>query len=128
MRYPIEEYVFRLDDEDWTIGYEDRIIRLRDSVGLRYLAALVRQPGEAVEPGQLRATVRRQRPIRRGRRRTTPGGTEQDRVAVTKGIRAALAQIAAAHPALGAHLEATIRCGYLCRYVPDPRRPIRWIG
>jgi tetratricopeptide (TPR) repeat protein len=48
------------------------------------------------------------------------------RVTVTKGIGAVLARIAAAHPALGAHLRATVRRGYVCAYVPDPRHPIVW--
>ena len=29
-------------------------------------------------------------------------------------------------PALGAHLEATIRTGTYCAYVPDPRVPVAW--
>jgi len=34
--------------------------------------------------------------------------------------------IAASHPELGAHLHATVRRGYFCSYVPDPRHPIEW--
>src|SRR5439155_7478706 len=55
----------------------------------------------------------------------TPSGA---RLAVTKGPGAALKRIAAAHPELGAHLAATVRRGYLCAYVPDPRHPIVWEG
>jgi tetratricopeptide (TPR) repeat protein len=51
---------------------------------------------------------------------------ERARVAVTKGLTAALARIRATHPALGAHLQATIKRGYVCAYVPDPRHPIEW--
>ncbi len=53
---------------------------------------------------------------------------ERARVTVTKGIGAAIARIAAVHPALGAHLRATVRRGYFCAYVPDPRQPIVWEG
>jgi hypothetical protein len=53
---------------------------------------------------------------------------ERARLVVTKGISAALARINAASPALGQHLLATVRRGYLCAYVPDPRHPIRWEG
>jgi len=37
-----------------------------------------------------------------------------------------MARIAEGDPALGAHLDATIRTGTFCSYVPDPRAPIRW--
>jgi hypothetical protein len=50
---------------------------------------------------------------------------ERARLAVTKRIGNALERITAEHPALGAHLQATVRRDYICVYVPDPRRPIR---
>jgi hypothetical protein len=59
-----------------------------------------------------------------GRRSGTHG--ERARVAVTKGIGTALARIKLEHPSLAAHLGATIRRGYFCVYVPDPRHPIEW--
>jgi hypothetical protein len=49
-------------------------------------------------------------------------------VTATKGIKAALGKIAASHPELGAHLQATVKRGYLCSYNPDPRHPIAWQG
>ncbi len=52
--------------------------------------------------------------------------SERARIAVTKAIKAALAKIAERHPELGAHLSATIRRGYSCSYVPDPRVPVEW--
>ena len=51
---------------------------------------------------------------------------ERARITVTKGIKTALDRICAAHPRLGRHLAGTIRRGYLCLYLPDPRLPIRW--
>jgi hypothetical protein len=51
---------------------------------------------------------------------------ERARIAVTKAIGASLARIAERHPELGAHLSATIRRGWLCAYVPDPRIPVEW--
>jgi len=30
------------------------------------------------------------------------------------------------HPDLGRHLRATVRRGYYCVYLPDPRTPIAW--
>jgi tetratricopeptide (TPR) repeat protein len=51
---------------------------------------------------------------------------ERARLAATKGIKVALDKIAASHSELGAHLRATVRRGYFCCYVPDPRHPIEW--
>jgi hypothetical protein len=62
----------------------------------------------------------------RGGRASSHG--ERARIAVTKGVKAAVSRIATVHPALGRHLTATVRCGYFCVYLPDPRRPIRWAG
>jgi hypothetical protein len=60
----------------------------------------------------------------RGRRAASH--SERARVAVTKAIKAALEKIAERHPELGAHLSATIRRGYACAYVPDPRIRVDW--
>lgn len=51
---------------------------------------------------------------------------ERARLSVTKAIGSALAKITERHPDLGAHLSATIRRGYRCAYVPDPRIPVEW--
>lgn len=40
------EHIFRREGEYWTIRYNGTIIRLRDTKGLRYLAHLLRHPGE----------------------------------------------------------------------------------
>jgi len=53
---------------------------------------------------------------------------ERARLTVTKGIKAALQRIRAAHPALSNHLATTIKRGYFCSYTPDPHRPIHWLG
>ena len=128
MRRHTDEGVFRLDGEYWTIVYERQTVRLRDTSGLRYLAALLRRPGEPVHSTELRVTARPRAATQRNRHRSPSENVERDRLAVAKGIRTALARIGATHPALGMHLEATVRCGNLCRYVPDPRHPIRWAG
>jgi hypothetical protein len=60
----------------------------------------------------------------RGRRAASHA--ERARVAVTKAIKAAVDKISDRHPELGAHLSATIRRGYLCVYVPDPRISSDW--
>lgn len=125
MRESREHNVFRREGEIWTIVFDGTTVRLRDSRGLRYLAVLLRRPGEQIPSVELQTVGGSARSAKRARLKPTP---EQARLAVTKGIKTALERIATAHPELGVHLEATIRRGYLCRYLPDPRRPIVWEG
>jgi hypothetical protein len=120
----VEQQVFRRDGNYWTVCFGGRTVRLPDSNGLRYLALLLRRPGEAVHVVDLRAAARMR--TREPRRRASVHTVEPARVAVTKSIKRALGVITAEHPALAAHLEATVRRGYLCRYAPDPRHPITW--
>ncbi len=53
-----------------------------------------------------------------GRSRRAASNVNRVRVAVTRRIRAAIAQIEKHHPPLGAHLAATIHTGYFCSYGP----------
>lgn len=62
--------------------------------------------------------------LHRGRRAASHA--ERARLNATRAIRAAIANLAAANPALGRHLEATVRTGRYCSYTPDPRAPIAW--
>jgi eukaryotic-like serine/threonine-protein kinase len=55
-----------------------------------------------------------------GRRRREGSSAERARVSVTRAIRAAMARITEHSPALGEHLERTIRTGTFCSYDPDP--------
>jgi hypothetical protein len=61
-----------------------------------------------------------------GRDRRAASAAERARINVTRTIAAVLKRIAAASPALGEHLGATVRTGYFCSYTPDPRKPIVW--
>jgi len=61
-----------------------------------------------------------------GRDRKAASDAERARINVTRSIKAALERIAEHSPALGRHLEATLRTGQYCSYVPDPRAPVRW--
>jgi tetratricopeptide (TPR) repeat protein len=61
-----------------------------------------------------------------GRDRQASSPAERARIAVTRAIRSAMGRIARQSPALGAHLEATVRTGTFCSYVPDPRAPMAW--
>ena len=59
-------------------------------------------------------------------RTSSTSSAERARVSVTRAIRASMERIGEYSPALAAHLEATVRTGTYCAYVPDPRAPIRW--
>jgi AAA ATPase domain len=61
-----------------------------------------------------------------GRDRRAASHAERARLNATRAIRAAMANLARANPALGLHLSATIRTGRYCSYTPDPRVPITW--
>ena len=61
-----------------------------------------------------------------GRDRKAASVAEQTRVNVTKAIRSALSRIRKDAPALGLHLDRTIRTGTFCSYAPDPRSPVAW--
>jgi hypothetical protein len=61
-----------------------------------------------------------------GRDRRAASHAERARLNVTRAIRAAIANLGRANPALGRHLAATIRTGRYCSYTPDPRAPITW--
>jgi hypothetical protein len=61
-----------------------------------------------------------------GRDRRAASHAERARLNATRAIRAAMANLARADPALGRHLAATIRTGRYCSYTPDPRVPIAW--
>ena len=53
-----------------------------------------------------------------GRTRKAASNADRIRVAVTRRIRAAIAQIEKHHGPLGAHLSATVHTGYFCSYGP----------
>ncbi len=61
-----------------------------------------------------------------GRERDGHSSAERARVSVTRAIRVAMSRINEYSPALGAHLQATVRTGTYCSYVPDPRAPMEW--
>src|SRR3954447_2150271 len=62
-----------------------------------------------------------------GRTRDTGSTAERARVAVRKALAAAIDRVAEGDGALGRLLHDTIRTGSLCRYEPDPSRPVRWV-
>jgi len=61
-----------------------------------------------------------------GRDRRAGSTPERARVSVTRAVRQGMARIGEHHPALGEHLDRTIRTGTYCAYVPDPGAPAAW--
>ncbi len=61
-----------------------------------------------------------------GRDRRAASAAERARVNVTRAIKSTLVRIREHSPALGAHLERTVRTGTFCTYSPDPRLLTRW--
>jgi hypothetical protein len=61
-----------------------------------------------------------------GRPRLVGATAERARVAVRKAIAAAIDRIEQHDPVVGRFLRDTVRTGALCRYEPDPGRPVRW--
>jgi predicted ATPase len=54
-----------------------------------------------------------------GRSRRTAGSAERARSAATQRIRSAMKRLAALHPELGRHLDASITTGTFCSYQPE---------
>jgi hypothetical protein len=139
--------LFRREGQYWTVCYQGLVARLTDAKGLRLLARLLADPGREFhavdleeaerchDPG-LAATASAERDFLvaeltravglGGRDRRAASHAERARLNVTRAIRAAMANLTRANPALGAHLAATIRTGRYCSYTPDPRVPITW--
>jgi tetratricopeptide (TPR) repeat protein len=61
-----------------------------------------------------------------GRDRRASSDSERARASVTRAIRQAMVRIQDHHPALGDHLDRTIRTGTTCGYLPDPRAASTW--
>lgn len=101
---------FRLEGEHWAVTFAGRTVHLRDTRGLRYVAALVDHPGEAMHVFDL---------VQRGGRQVGRGANpDRARQTVTKCIGLALRKIDVCHPALGAHLRTSVRRGVRCAYRP----------
>jgi len=62
-----------------------------------------------------------------GRDRSVASDAERARLAVTKRIKAALAKISHANPALARHLTAGVTTGYFCCYAPPADTLISWL-
>jgi hypothetical protein len=88
-------------------------VRLRDSMGVRYLTRLLAHPGQQFSAVEL---------IGEG----GPVDTERARHRVIGAVRSVIDRVAESHPALGDHLRRTVRVGTKSSYVPDARAPVVW--
>jgi hypothetical protein len=61
-----------------------------------------------------------------GHDRPSGSGAERARVNVTRNIRRAVAMITEVAPALGAHLDRSVRTGRYCAYDPEPAATLAW--
>jgi tetratricopeptide (TPR) repeat protein len=61
-----------------------------------------------------------------GRDRRAGSASERARASVTRAMRLAMKRIQEHHPALGEHLDRTVRTGTYCSYLPDPRAEAAW--
>jgi hypothetical protein len=62
-----------------------------------------------------------------GRPRVSGSAHERARIAVRKAIANAIERVAVADPSLGRLLSDTVTTGAVCRYDPDPDRPVQWV-
>lgn len=61
-----------------------------------------------------------------GRDRPTGSDAERARVNVVRSLRRAVAAVGQQAPALGAHLDVSVRTGRYCRYRPEPAAALAW--
>lgn len=118
--------VFRREGDYWTVVYDEKIVRLKDAKGVRYLHHLLRHPGRVFTATEL--TELTGGGDRRTRTVTSDGtgNVERARKALTNRIRQTVARIGALHTSLGLHLSNSVRTGTRCTYTPE--RPMRWEG
>ncbi|HEX2383964.1 MAG TPA: AAA family ATPase [Acidimicrobiales bacterium] len=61
-----------------------------------------------------------------GRDRPVGSSAEKARINVARSLRRAIAAVGSASPALGAHLDVSVRTGRTCRYAPEPAAAVSW--
>lgn len=128
---PAEQAAHR-EGEYWTISFDGRLCRLKHTRGMQHLAVLLGRPGERIAALELtRGAMSGADPGPSDVSAAEPVADrfdgERARVNVTRQISLVLKRLAAYHPALASHLNATIHTGLFCSYTPDPRLPIRWV-
>jgi len=120
--------VIRCEGDYFTLIYCGRVLRLRSSKGLNYIAQLLARPFASLAP---EALIRAQLNGRGSlgiavASAAGPHSRERARIAVTKAIKSTVEKIRGADPALGRLLGVAIRTGYSCTYQPDPDNHVCW--
>jgi hypothetical protein len=105
---------------EWCLRYGSHGVRVRDSVGMAYLAVLLADPGRSVSAVDLAAGLR----ALRGAEPPEPAGArstvdERARLAVSRAVRRAIGAVSRLDPEIGAHLDECVRTGARCSYLPD---------
>jgi hypothetical protein len=90
----------------WCMGREGSVRMVPTMPGLEPLRQLLERPGIDV-PDESE-------------------GTEQERSAIRRAIRTALARLELHDAEVAQELRRTIRTGVACRYEPDPFHPVEW--
>jgi 7-cyano-7-deazaguanine synthase in queuosine biosynthesis len=113
-----DEFVFRRDEDYWTVRYERQSISVKDSRGMGYLGLLLGQPNVERDPLALEEKLGVYR---------IPDDRNRDRArrAVDKAVRAAIEHIREYHQPLADHLTATVKLGVHPVYRPG--MPVDWI-
>ncbi len=173
------DWSIRREGQYWTLEGERAPIRLRDSKGLRYLAALLERPNrelhvlelvgagpagsgeddvldgpaiaayrdrlndltserdEAAAANDIERAARLDLELEAltteisratglgGKSRKTTGAAERARMSVSKALRGAIAKITEEAPAMGAHLDRSVRTGAHCSYRPEDGTQLR---
>ena len=115
-----------LIDEEARRAYRSRLAELRRAIDEVDAVAGAEQVGAMQEEMDF-ITRELSRALGLGGRSRHAGSTaERARLNVTRAVKSALRRIEAADATLAAHLEATVRTGTVCVYMPDPRAPLEW--
>ena len=130
--------VFRKDVEYWTIGYGGKSFRLKETIGLGYLAHLVRHPGVEFHVLDLAEGIASQRDNddagqaqprsssgdedreKAGTDRRSASASERARQRISKTLKLVLDKIEQNDATLGDFFSRCIKTGYFCSYRPDP--------
>lgn len=122
------------EGEVWRFSHGGSTCVVRDGKGIRDVVTLLERPDVDVHVSERAARARVELDflldeLRRatglgGRDRTAGDDHERARQAVRARIRHAIGRIGEHHPALGRHLERSIRTGTFCCYAPAA--PVAW--
>jgi tetratricopeptide (TPR) repeat protein len=104
----------RRDGDHWTFVFEGQSILLKDSHGIRYIAALLRKPTTPLPSTELASAA-----SDRSEEMAPPRSPERARVNVTRSIADSIRRIGETSPGLARYLRRTIRTGASCCYRPD---------